>query len=720
MPARRRSCPACRRPFESSDFDPTTGWWKCPKCQLRAFGGNSSQTPSVVTASPERVDEERERSAVPKHRSLPVLPAAQEVNGFPGPEPATSEKSAPTTLNPSGVVSDPKATVKPGKAEGGMREKGPSRIIDTSAKLFDIKDGVVAEHQQLAERARAAATGLVRSDEWFECYINPYEALQIDEILVEGAHKAKVIQRAKNGLLREIDLDGKVPWLDDYPLDKSRAQKLDDDLLDPTKARYHWSVFQNRRLLRFLTRGDIEAFLYSDGYAPDTTLDQLNVEPGFRAFLSKAFARQYNVVLTRAIEGRLLPVVQVVLAGGRWVEPADEDSCLEGAYRRVGDLVELMRVKTGEGRLRKVSFHEMENFLRQHSLPDLFNLLPPAFVHRQREVIEAIRHLALSYNNEHDDAELSKTILGLCRRFTYRDIDLTKRLEEDFKTLEENILAKRLSTLVELMRAKEIEGRTRKISFREIEDFLQQHSFSEVFNPLPADYACYQTGLVNAIRSLAITCNNEHGDVGLSMGVLGLCKRFTCQDIELTKRLEEDFEAIKAIMFKQQFPQRVVAEPQRTPHTFNRSVIWVWLVIGLIIILGVVISKFNSTSTTPNGIPSTSRPLSHNPPSDPGIPALLPKPIPPVDTAKAELDRDGQVIDNEKTKTKRMATALESLDQEIAQERSQLDRTNQFTVDQFNRKVDTYNAQLEKLRAQERLVNRLVDSYNEKLRQMRR
>jgi hypothetical protein len=86
---------------------------------------------------------------------------------------------------------------------------------------------------------------------------------------------------------------------------------------------------------------------------------------------------------------------------------------------------------------------------------------------------------------------------------------------------------------------------------------------------------------------------------------------------------------------------------------------------------------------------------------------------------KAELERDRQGIDSEKAKAERMATRLENLSQEIERERLLLDRTNQFDVDEFNRKVDAHNDLLEKARAQDRLVNQLVDSYNEKLRKYR-
>ena len=83
---------------------------------------------------------------------------------------------------------------------------------------------------------------------------------------------------------------------------------------------------------------------------------------------------------------------------------------------------------------------------------------------------------------------------------------------------------------------------------------------------------------------------------------------------------------------------------------------------------------------------------------------------------EAELDRDSRLIDSEKTKAEQMASQLENLGREIDRERSFVGPRRQSDVDEFNRKVDTYNGLLERARAQNRLVNQLVERYNEKLR----
>ena len=82
----------------------------------------------------------------------------------------------------------------------------------------------------------------------------------------------------------------------------------------------------------------------------------------------------------------------------------------------------------------------------------------------------------------------------------------------------------------------------------------------------------------------------------------------------------------------------------------------------------------------------------------------------------AELDRDSRAIDDEKAKAERMASQLEALSRDIERSKLYLDRTSQISIDEFNSKVDSHNALVGKVRAQNRLVNQMVENYNAKLR----
>jgi len=287
-----------------------------------------------------------------------------------------------------------------------------------------------------------AAQGLIKPDERFQFYISPYEALAIEAVAGKEPD-AKSILRAKTRLLHEIELCGKVSWLDDFALDKSKAHKFDDEILDPCKARYHCAVFQDKALLRFLTRGEVADYVVcaKEGLHPDA-FELFEKDSGFQTFLSAIFARQYNVVLGRAVERRQLPLIKALLDGRRWVVPEDEDTCFEDADKRVREIVDLLRRKADQATERRIDLVEIEDFLRQHSLPDLFNLLPPHFASRQNNAVEVMELLAVASFNKHHDAELSKGVLNLAKRFTCRSTEITNRLDEDLKKVQEKLQEK--------------------------------------------------------------------------------------------------------------------------------------------------------------------------------------------------------------------------------------------------------------------------------------
>jgi len=312
-------------------------------------------------------------------------------------------------------------------------EKAKERLDATKLKLLP-----------LAERARSEASVLIQPDDYFQFYQNPFEVFPIEYSGSLDELDAKAIQRATKKLLGEIKLnDGRVEWLENHEIDKSRALPLENELLDMEKRRFHWTIFDNQRLLRFLTRGEIEHFLYSDDYFPQKLLELLDEEAEFRRFISKPFARQYNFVLTRAIQRRALAVVESLFDGRRWVEPEDDDICFDGAYKQIKMLVEWMENKAENAETTKPAYSEIQSFIENLKVVESFNLLPVAFRGEQNRLVAAIREIAIACHNKHGDSELSGRILGLCKRFNFKSADLNKKLEEDFKTIEKIISEQR-------------------------------------------------------------------------------------------------------------------------------------------------------------------------------------------------------------------------------------------------------------------------------------
>jgi tetratricopeptide (TPR) repeat protein len=308
-------------------------------------------------------------------------------------------------------------------------QKASAELETTKAKLLP-----------LAAQARSQAEGLVRKEDRYQHYLNPFDVLQLEPEDDYDSVDPKVIQRAKKKLLQELELnEGKVGWLDDQTVDKSRALTIDDELLDEAKRTYHLTVARNKRLSRFLTHGDVGHFLYADDYFPVDALALLDEDDGFRAFLSKPFAAQYNALLTRAIDKRAMAVVEVLFDGRRWVEVEDLDKCLAGAYKRAGQLVEIMKQLATESESRLVGLPEVQNALSVHDIPALLNLLPVQFRGHQTQVVGALRSMAINCHNAHQQTEMSRGILLLCKQFHFKSPELNEQLKKDYDKIAELI-----------------------------------------------------------------------------------------------------------------------------------------------------------------------------------------------------------------------------------------------------------------------------------------
>ncbi len=308
-------------------------------------------------------------------------------------------------------------------------QKANAELETTKAKLIP-----------LAVQARSQAEGLVRKEDRYQHYLNPFEVLQLEAEDDHDSVDPKVIQRAKKRLLQELELnEGRVSWLDDQAVDKSRALTIDDELLDETKRRYHRTIARNKRLTRFLTHGDVDHFLYADDYFPVDALGLLEEDDGFRAFLSKPFASQYNAVLTRAMDKRAMAVVEVLFDGRRWVETEDLDTCLSGAYKRASQLMETVKKLSEESESRVVSLAEIQNTLSVHDIPSLFNLLPVQFRGYQTQMVGALRSLAINCHNVHQQTEMSRGILQLCKQFNFKSAELNELLKKDYDKIAELI-----------------------------------------------------------------------------------------------------------------------------------------------------------------------------------------------------------------------------------------------------------------------------------------
>jgi hypothetical protein len=251
-----------------------------------------------------------------------------------------------------------------------------------------------------------------------------------------------LIQRLKKSLVRELELeDGRINSLGGHVLDKSSALELSDDLLDSSKRKFHWIIFQDRRLCDFLHKGDITLFTYDESYSPARTLDALD-DSVFLKWISTPFYKQYDLVLSRALDSGDLVKMRALLSGPRYVAEQDDDLCFSGARRIIDRRMERLRAVEAYAGVNLPSLNDLSKMLMHPqdrvALAPLLNLLPVAhFRSFQDEAVRLIRSIAVECNNRHSDPDLAKGILQLAKSLASVSADIKHQIEMDEQQVNE-------------------------------------------------------------------------------------------------------------------------------------------------------------------------------------------------------------------------------------------------------------------------------------------
>jgi tetratricopeptide (TPR) repeat protein len=272
---------------------------------------------------------------------------------------------------------------------------------------------------------------ILSKSDWYENYINPFHLLEIQDDEIDHLD-SRLIQAYRKKLLQEIDLeDGKISWLDDKTIDKSRAIGVCDELSDDISYNFHLRVFKYKPLLNFLSKGNIELFLAK----PTDDLIDLKIDLTLNNELVKCFDRffpkQFDFVFKKIIDIDDFNIYKAVLSGRMFVSDDHIDECFTNSKSAIHDLLEPLRNENKSSEKTKPSLAKIKALTTEINLPEKIKALPIQFIELQEEATTVIRSIAINVMNNHDDSETSKAILELSKLFTFYKSSLRQKLDED-------------------------------------------------------------------------------------------------------------------------------------------------------------------------------------------------------------------------------------------------------------------------------------------------
>lgn len=309
-------------------------------------------------------------------------------------------------------------------------EKANDLLLKLKPKLDQLSANV---------RQFVSSSPLIPRENWFENYVSPFELLQI-ELDDATELEIKEIQKAKKILLQEIDLeDGVISWMPNLKIDRSMAIKQADELMDVTLRGYHHQVYECKPLLNFLSRGEIDLFLYDENEVPTPLLLTIMVDGDFTQWLSDSFAKQYDALFAVALSSRNISVIEAMLSGRRFVAPEYDDKCFAKSIRSSHDLLIGLKAELAKVDKTKPTIEAIRRVMTKQSLGRILEVLPPAFQEAQSSAAQMIRSIAVRINNHHDDADLAKHVLKLAENFARKSPSFRVEMEQDLAKLDELI-----------------------------------------------------------------------------------------------------------------------------------------------------------------------------------------------------------------------------------------------------------------------------------------
>lgn len=321
------------------------------------------------------------------------------------------------------------------------------------------------------------------------------------------------------------------------------------------------------------------------------------------------------------------------------------------------------------------------------------------------DIADAINRIQITYHQKTEDDPTCLEILQQALPYA-TTLEIKGRIESNIRTLKSNISYAKLAPAYALLKTIR-EGKNSP--FERLELFRNKASplltfvTSELAAADPARDQLWDTA-ATALRELSVEFWNTSQDIANAEATIGMAMQFV-RTAETRKQLLADQKHLADIR-----AQRIAAAEARklAEEKAGRNRLIGWLVGGGVVVL-VIIAANSDPKPRSSYTPKSYTPPATNYASGTGNTYRVPS------YASAELDRERQSIESKRTAVTLLQSQVEALGSQIERERPYVDNTSQFAIDAFNRKVNDYNALMQRAQMQQAALNQVIDSYNTKL-----
>lgn len=308
-------------------------------------------------------------------------------------------------------------------------------------------------------------------------YINPYLLLGFNNNF-ESISELE-IKKAKRRIFSEIELSDEQSYnYQGLHLNKGDVVKIIEELEYPVKKIFHLQLTNDKKLLNFLSNGNIEFFT---NYVGQKTYANKN----FIEFISPYFSYQYDFIFKAALLKKEINILRPLLSVSPLVTKNYYEKCFENTYKNVEQIKDDLSKVADEIKIKKEDYINKSVKIKKGILDKIdchiLNLLPEYFQDLNTKIAAQLNRLSVVVNDELSDYELALYISELAIKLK-SDSSINELIVQNILVYKRNLEFQKVPLENILKELRDINSRIRQFGKNSIDMLKFQNYVKEILN----------------------------------------------------------------------------------------------------------------------------------------------------------------------------------------------------------------------------------------------
>ncbi len=306
-------------------------------------------------------------------------------------------------------------------------------------------------------------------------YVNPYLLLKLNNNFenISGIE----IKKAKRKLLADIELSDKQLYnYQGVSFNKYEVIKIIDELGDIVRREFHLYIIHDKKLLNFLSKGDLNFF-------KNYEQRDIYTDNEFIKFISPYFAYQFDISLVNIFRKNEKDLLQILLSVVPHVTKDYYEKCYESTYKYIEQIINELSNLTKEIKSKneyKNLKSKIVSIIKGKIDFNTLNLLPQYFQDINSRIVMQLNRMSVVINDNYTDYELALNISEIAYNILNADTSIKETVLKNLLIYQKNIEDQKVPFENILNSLTDINNRIKQYGKNSIDAFKLQNFIKDI------------------------------------------------------------------------------------------------------------------------------------------------------------------------------------------------------------------------------------------------